>query len=112
MVRFGTVTLAGRLVDRPPGSRNTAQPHVNEWIAATRLHGRPPISKRKFEHSHAFCAVATGRRRTELSPLSQRTVSASHSRSKYAASLLFASSFGTVTDVMMAPVKASDDWIR
>ena len=85
--------------------------HVYESIVATRLHGRPPISKRKFEHSHAFCCGAIGRRRSELSPPSQRTVSASHSRSKYATSLLDPSIFGNVTDVMMAPVKFSDDRI-
>ena len=84
---------------------------MNESIVATRLHGRPPISKRKFEHSHAFCFGAILPRMSELSPLSQRTVSTSHSRSKYAASLLDPSIFGNVTDVMMPPVKFSDDWI-
>src|SRR5262245_31255100 len=106
----GTVTFAGRLVGSPSGSRTTAHFHVNESTVATRLHGRLPISKRKFEHNQAFSLVFR-RRISELSPLSRRTVSASHSRSKYAASLLDPSSFGTVTDVMMAPVKLSDDWI-
>jgi hypothetical protein len=43
--------------------------------------------------------------------LAQRTCSASHSRSKNAVSLLDPSIVGNVTDVRMAPVKVSDDWI-
>src|SRR4030095_3443212 len=96
---FGTVTLAGRLVGSPIESRTTPAFHVNESIIATRVHGRLPISTRQFEHSH-FCSGAVGRRMSELSPLTQRTVSASHSRSKYAASLLDPSIFGNVTDVI------------
>src|SRR5687768_13808587 len=105
---FGTVTFAACLVDSwtiPVWSGATAHFHVNESIVATRLHGRLPISKRKFEHSHAFCFGAILPRMSELSPLSQRTVSTSHSRSKYAASLLDPSIFGNVTDDMMPPVK-------
>src|SRR5262245_35789363 len=100
---FGTVTLAACLVV-------TAHFHVNESIDATRPHGRPPISKRKFEHSHTFGFGKILPWMSELSPLSQRTPSASHSRSKYAASLLDPSSFGNATAVRMPPVKFSDDW--
>ena len=57
-LRSGTVTFAGCLVGSrkmPIWSGATAHFQVNESTVATRLHGRPPISTRKFEHSHAFC---------------------------------------------------------
>jgi hypothetical protein len=39
----------------PIWSGATEHFHVNESTDATRSHGRPLISTRKFEHNHAFC---------------------------------------------------------
>src|SRR5687767_14874336 len=101
----GTVTLAGCLVGSrkmPTWSEATAHFQVNESTDATRLVGRPPISRRKFEHSHAFCFGPTLPRMSSWPPFAQRTCSASNSRSKYAASLLEPSSLGTVRLVISA----------
>ena len=101
----GTVTLAGCLVGSrkmPTWSDATAHFQVNESTEATRVHGRPPISTRKFEHSHAFCFGPILPRMSSPPPLAQRTCSASNSTSKYAASLLEPSSLGIVTLVISA----------
>src|SRR5262245_10736239 len=96
----GTVTLARFCGMRtvPGTSEATAHVHVNASTDATRLHGSPPISTRKFEHSHCLCRTfGPALSRTSAPPPdAHRTCSASNSKSKYAASLLEPSSLGTV----------------
>ena len=82
---------------------------MNESTVATRLHGRPPISTRKFEHSHAFCFGADLAADVLAAALGPATCSASNSTSKYAASFDEPSSLGTVTLVISAFMKSSRD---
>src|SRR6185503_18525649 len=98
----GTVTLAGCFVGSrkmPTWSEATEHFQVNESTLATRSHGRPSISTRKFEHSHAFCLGPILPLMSSSLAFVHRHFSTSNSMSKYAASLLEPSSLGTVTEV-------------
>src|ERR1700690_1990940 len=104
-LRSGTFTFAGwNVYSRvpPTGSGATAHFQGNESIDDTRSHGKCDSSILKFEHSHAFCFGPILPRMSSPLALCQRTISGWNSMSKYAASLLEPSSFGTVTLVISA----------
>src|SRR6185503_20009127 len=117
-LRSGTVTFDGCLVGSrtiPIWSGDTPHFQVHESIVATRRVGSGSSLNSKFEHNHAFCFGPILPLTSDWSPLDQRTVSASNSMSKYAASFDEPSSFGQVTPVTSAPVKSCRDialWLK